>query len=86
MIRRNTRILSLMAVTAIMLACVTPTFLAPAPTPLPRRGKSVGTNLLRKEVIHPQLPLRMPCYDLVPIIELTFVPVRGLRVLPTLLT
>lgn len=35
MIRRNTRILSFMAVTAIMLACVTPTFLAPAPTPLP---------------------------------------------------
>ena len=25
-----------------------------------------------KEVIHPQLPLRMPCYDLVPIIDPTF--------------
>ena len=27
--------------------------------------------LLRKEVIHPQLPLRMPCYDFTPIIDLT---------------
>ena len=26
----------------------------------------------RKEVIQPQVPLRLPCYDLVPIIELTF--------------
>ena len=29
-------------------------------------------NILRKEVIQPQVPLRLPCYDLVPIIELTF--------------
>ena len=28
--------------------------------------------ILRKEVIRPQVPLRLPCYDLVPIIELTF--------------
>ena len=28
--------------------------------------------LPRKEVIHPQLPLRMPCYDFVPVISLTF--------------
>ena len=27
---------------------------------------------LRKEVIQPQVPLRLPCYDLVPIIELAF--------------
>ena len=26
---------------------------------------------LRKEVIQPQVPLRLPCYDLVPVIELT---------------
>ena len=26
----------------------------------------------RKEVIQPQVPLRLPCYDLVPIIKLTF--------------
>ncbi len=28
--------------------------------------------ILRKEVIQPQVPLRLPCYDLVPIISLTF--------------
>ena len=28
--------------------------------------------ILRKEVIQPQVPLRLPCYDLVPIVELTF--------------
>ena len=32
------------------------------------------TVLLRKEVIHPQLPLRMPCYDLAPIIDPTLSP------------
>ncbi len=29
-------------------------------------------TVLRKEVIQPQVPLRLPCYDLVPIIKLTF--------------
>ncbi len=29
-------------------------------------------DILRKEVIQPQVPLRLPCYDLVPIVELTF--------------
>ena len=44
----------------------------------------------RKEVIQPQVLLRLPCYDLVPIIELTFgafLPCgldQRLRVLPTL--
>ena len=33
--------------------------------------------LPRKEVIHAQLPLHMPCYDLVPIIGSTFVPSSG---------
>ena len=28
-------------------------------------------GILRKEVIQPQVPLRLPCYDLVPITELT---------------
>jgi len=37
-------------------------------------------------VIHPQLPLRMPCYDFVPITDPTVVPLEALRVLPTLLT
>ena len=27
--------------------------------------------LLRKEVIQPQLPLRLPCYDLAPVISIT---------------
>src|SRR5262245_30826114 len=48
-----------------------------------------GPVVLRKEVIQPQVLLRLPCYDLVPIIELTFgafLPCgldRRLRVLPT---
>ena len=29
-------------------------------------------HILRKEVIQPQVPLRLPCYDLVPITELAF--------------
>ena len=33
--------------------------------------------LPRKEVIHPQLPLGMPCYDFVPIIGSAFVPSTG---------
>ncbi len=32
--------------------------------------------LPRKEVIHPQLPLRMPCYDFVPVISPAFVPLK----------
>ena len=33
--------------------------------------------LPRKEVIHPQLPLRMPCYDFVPIADPALVPSSG---------
>ena len=37
------------------------------------RGRESGSGLLRisrrKEVIQPQVPLRLPCYDLVPVIE-----------------
>jgi hypothetical protein len=29
------------------------------------------TVLLRKEVIQPQLPLRLPCYDLAPVVGFT---------------
>ena len=29
-------------------------------------------DILRKEVIQPQVPLRLPCYDLVPIAEFIF--------------
>ncbi len=32
-------------------------------------------KILRKEVIQPQVPLRLPCYDLVPITKLAFVAV-----------
>ena len=31
-----------------------------------------GINILRKEVIQPQVPLRLPCYDLVPITGFIF--------------
>ena len=33
--------------------------------------ESTDEIILRKEVIQPQVPLRLPCYDLVPITELT---------------
>ena len=33
--------------------------------------RSVSDDLLRKEVIQPHLPIRLPCYDLTPIIEPT---------------
>ena len=32
----------------------------------------IPSFLLRKEVIQPQVPLRLPCYDLVPITEFIF--------------
>jgi len=48
--------------------------------------------LLRKEVIQPHVPVRLPCYDLVPVTDPTFdsfLP-KGLdhwlRVLPTSVT
>ena len=52
----------------------------------------VRVVLLRKEVIQPHLPVRLPCYDLVPIASPTFdhsLPCglgHGLRVLPTFVT
>jgi len=48
--------------------------------------------LPRKEVIQPHLPVRLPCYDFVPIASPTFdhSPPKGLghglRVLPTFVT
>jgi hypothetical protein len=39
---------------------------------------SASRLFLRKEVIQPQLPLQLPCYDFVPIIR----PAFGSRVLP----
>ena len=45
----------------------------------PDDQRSIGSNrpprlseLLRKEVIQPQVPLRLPCYDFTPITDHTF--------------
>src|SRR5215210_4985087 len=52
-------------------------------------NRSNGSGIPRKEVIQPQLPLRLPCYDFTPIIDPTFdgsLPCglgHRLRVLPT---
>ena len=32
-----------------------------------RNSRLLGVRLLRKEVIQPQVPLRLPCYDFIPI-------------------
>ncbi len=32
-----------------------------------------GFRILRKEVIQPQVPLRLPCYDFTPVADLTVV-------------
>ena len=59
--------------------------------PSPLQGHD-GEKLLRKEVIQPHLPVRLPCYDFVPIASPTFdhsLPEglgHGLRVLPTFVT
>jgi hypothetical protein len=56
-----------------------------------RQSRS-GQALLRKEVIQPHLPVRLPCYDFVPIAGPTFdgsLPCglgHRLRVLPTFVT
>ena len=39
----------------------------PAPSSPPGTGGSRGDGLPRKEVIQPHLPVRLPCYDFVPI-------------------
>ena len=66
----------------------------------PPRDMTLGTPpdkrtrqmLLRKEVIQPHLPVRLPCYDFVPIADPTFdgsLPYglgHRLRVLPTFVT
>ena len=60
--------------------------------PGPTSTRPAGQELLRKEVIQPHLPVRLPCYDLVLIASPTFdhSPPRGLghgvRVLPTFMT
>src|SRR6266545_7206059 len=46
----------------------------PTPThrPAPRGMLPRSRKLLRKEVIQPHLPVRLPCYDFVPIASPTF--------------
>ena len=39
-----------------------------------RHGRSRARILLRKEVIQPHLPIRLPCYDFTPVIGLTLRP------------
>ena len=64
-----------------------------SPNPHRNVGGPIGlVVLLRKEVIQPHLPVRLPCYDFVPIADPTFdgSPPYGLghrlRVLPTFMT
>ena len=57
--------------------------------PAPDRPRARRAGGLRKEVIQPQVPLRLPCYDFTPVADLTVdgCPPRGLahrlRVEPT---
>ena len=59
------------------------------PKEFSKRHFGSGSVFLRKEVIQPHLPVRLPCYDFVPIANPTFdsSPPCGLghwlRVLPT---
>ena len=48
-----------------------------------RERRILVYQILRKEVIQPQVPLRLPCYDLVPIKGIRFDAVRRLRRLPS---
>src|ERR1700737_4303813 len=83
--------------------CSTPSSHPPAGThgrpeqapkhPPPTTGRRTLFELLRKEVIQPHLPVRLPCYDFVPITSPTFDRSphtrwlgHGLRVLPTFVT
>ena len=58
----------------------------------PTSARLTGQVLLRKEVIQPHLPVRLPCYDFVPIADPTFDGSLScelghrLRVLPTFVT
>ena len=37
------------------------------------RSSALSVNFLRKEVIQPQVPLRLPCYDFTPVADPTVV-------------
>ena len=53
------------------------------------QGQALSVEILRKEVIQPQVPLRLPCYDFTPVADPTvvsFLPCgleHCLRVKPT---
>jgi hypothetical protein len=53
------------------------------------RPKALSADILRKEVIQPQVPLRLPCYDFTPVAKPTVVAclscelAQRLRVNPT---
>ena len=50
------------------------------PRDLPARMRSRSArDILRKEVIQPQVPLRLPCYDFTPVTEPTVVGCLLLR-------
>ena len=42
------------------------------PVPVPAVPTQISASFREKEVIQPQVPLRLPCYDLVPITKLAF--------------
>ena len=56
---------------------------------LPETSSGAFVNILRKEVIQPQVPLRLPCYDFTPVAKPTVVAclpcglAQRLRVNPT---
>jgi hypothetical protein len=56
---------------------------------LSHRSMTLSAAILRKEVIQPQVPLRLPCYDFTPVAEPTVVAcfpcglAQRLRVNPT---
>ena len=49
------------------------------------KGLEILLNILRKDVIQPQVPLRLPCYDFTPVADYTVVKVFNLclKVEPT---
>ena len=48
-----------------------PTFVRSASQPNPVLSNLIEVLHLRKEVIQPHLPIRLPCYDFTPVIGLT---------------
>ena len=49
-----------------------PTFIRSASQPNPVLSNLIEVLHLRKEVIQPHLPIRLPCYDFTPVIEPAF--------------